>query len=120
MKVDVRFHGSKGSERLREHAKRRIAFGFGRIAPEVSLVRVRLGDENGPRGGVDQRCHVTVVGPSFGQLEVEQLGADPFATVSSAVDRIARTTGRRLERNRPVRGGGSIRLPWAGGLRVGP
>ncbi len=116
MKVDVRFRGVKGSERLREHTKRRIAFGFGRFAPEVSLVRVRIGDENGPRGGLDQRCHVTVVGKSFGQLEVEQLGTDPYTAVSSAVDRIARTTGRRLERNRPLRNGRSIRHHSPGAL----
>lgn len=116
MRVDLRFRGVSGSERLRQHTARRIAFGLGRYASELSAVMVRFGDVNGPRGGVDQRCHVTVSGPRLGEVQAETMGADPFAAVSFAVERVARATGRRLEREHPRRDAGSIR-DFAGTVR---
>jgi len=59
---------------------------------------------NGPKGGVDQRCQVMVTGPRVGRLAVQELGQNPYAAVSSAVERIARATGRKLGRARTSRG----------------
>ncbi|MBN2193243.1 MAG: HPF/RaiA family ribosome-associated protein [Polyangiaceae bacterium] len=122
MNVNVRFHGVPRSEHLRIHTTRRVAFGLGRYSPEVSAVLVRIEDVNGPRGGMDQRCHVSVSGPRVGRLEVEDFGTNPYAVVSAAVERIARATGRRLERARSVRdhGVGRRRGPRARRHPSGP
>lgn len=109
MKLLVRILGVPGSEALREHAARRVALALGRYAPELTLVVVRVGDLNGPRGGADKRCHVTVSGRRIGHLEVENVGGDPYAAVSAGIDRVARATARRLERARESRGEPSIR-----------
>lgn len=44
----------------REAVEARVRFVMRRLQLQVTHVHVRLVDVNGPRGGVDQRCQVTV------------------------------------------------------------
>ncbi len=103
MKVDVRFRGIQASDALREHALRRVHFQLSRFDGAVGSVVVRIGDVNGPKGGVDKRCQVAVRGPALGSVTLEELGSDAYAAVGAAVDRAARAVGRELERARAVR-----------------
>ena len=106
MKVEVRFHGLESSSALREHASRRIHFHLSRFGSEVTSVLVRIGDVNGPKGGVDKRCQVTVRGPRLGSATLDDLSGDAYAAVDGAVERIGRAVGRELERVRSDRRGG--------------
>ena len=100
MKIDVRFRGLEPSDALREHAVRRAHFHLSRFGQEISSVVVRIGDVNGPRGGVDKRCQITVRGPRIGASTLDELGTDVGAALDVALDRTARAVGRELERTR--------------------
>lgn len=119
MRIDVRFRGIQASEALREHAFRRVHFQLSRFNGDVGSVVVRIGDVNGPRGGVDKRCFVAVRGPAFGSVGVEDTSADAYEAVGAAVERAARAVGREIERaravGRPVRVSGTA--PWRPGRR---
>lgn len=103
MKIDVRFHALQTSHALREHVGRRIHFRLSRFNGEVSSVLVRIGDVNGPKGGVDKRCQVTVRGPTFSSVTIEDLSADAYSAVDMALERAARAVGRGIERARAAR-----------------
>ncbi|HQQ79293.1 MAG TPA: HPF/RaiA family ribosome-associated protein, partial [Thermoanaerobaculia bacterium] len=100
MKIDVRFRGIQVSEALREYAVRRVRFQLSRFDGDVGSVVVRIGDVNGPRGGVDKRCLVEARGPAFGPVAVEDASTDAYTAVGSAVGRAARAVGREIERAR--------------------
>lgn len=106
MKIEVRFRGLDSSASLREHVVHRIHVHVGRFGRQVSAVRVRIADINGPKGGVDKRCRITVRGPRVGALTLDELSADAYSAVDLAVDRIARAVARSLERARGARQGG--------------
>ncbi len=114
MKIDVRFRGIRVSEALREYAVRRVRFQLSRFDGDVGSVVVRIGDVNGPRGGVDKRCLVEARGRAFGPVAVEDASADAYAAVGTAVGRVARAVRREIERaravGRPSRGPGPA--PW--------
>ena len=107
MKVQVRFRGLQVSEALRDYVLRRVRFQLSRFSRELSAVVVRVGDVNGPRGGVDKRCQVTVSGPRVPSATLQETSTDVYAAVGSAVDRIERIVGRGIDRARgqqpPVR-----------------
>lgn len=110
MIIEVRFRALDASDALREHATRRVHFHLGRFADELSSVVVRISDVNGPRGGVDKRCQLTVRGARFGSSTLDELHDDPYAAVDLAMERLARVVERELARARGERrGGGSIR-----------
>jgi putative sigma-54 modulation protein len=88
------------ADTLRAHAVRRARFHFSRFAHELNRVVLRVADINGPRGGVDKQCRVTVSGPRVAEASLDVRSTDPFAAVDEAVDRMARSVARQLERAR--------------------
>jgi ribosomal subunit interface protein len=100
MKLDIRFRGLDSSASLREHAMRRMQAHLARYRRELSSLVVRVVDDNGPKGGVDKRCLITVRGPRVGYASIEERSPDVYAAVDVAVERLARTLGRGVERAR--------------------
>ncbi len=85
---------------LHEHAERSLRFALTRFSSAVADIRLRLVDENGPRGGADQRCRVQIVLRQGGGLSVEGVDADPRVAIDQVAARAARTVARRLSRAR--------------------
>ncbi len=110
MKIEVRFRGLESSDALRDHVGRRIHFHLSRFGNEVTAVLVRIADVNGPKGGLDKQCQVTVRGPRFGSSTIGEMSGDAYSAVDMAVGRIGRSVGRELDRSRSERRSGySIR-----------
>lgn len=100
MDIQVRFSGLEGSRALREHAIGRVHVHLGRFRRQLGRVTVCIEDVNGPKGGVDKRCAVTVRGNRFGSATVEERGSDAYAIVGPALERAARSVSRSMERAR--------------------
>lgn len=90
------------SQATREHVRRRLQFAIGRFAPRLSRVTVRVDDVNGPRGGVDKICRITVALPTATAVVVEDADRDLYAAVDRAAERLGRAVERRLSRRREV------------------
>ena len=78
--------------------RERFEFALGRFAGRVRSITVRLGDLNGPRGGVDKTCAVTV------QLDrprrvvvVEDVDADPMVAAGRVAARVSRSVSRAID-----------------------
>lgn len=106
MKVEVRFRALDASESLREHIIERVQFQLGRFGHELRTVVARIGDINGPRGGVDKRCQLSARGPRLGTVSVEVVTPDAWSAADAAIERLSRALGRELERSRTLRRAG--------------
>lgn len=100
MKIDIRFRDLDASNALKNHATRRLQFGLRRFGHAINGVTLRVSDVNGPRGGVDKRCHIIAHGPRLGTIAVDELHGDIYLAVDAAVERLSRTVGRELARVR--------------------
>lgn len=98
MRVDIRFRGFKGSEALRAYALRRIQLQLSRFGHQLNAVVVRVTDINGPRGGLDKQCQVTVSGPKIGTSSLVELSGNAYASVDTALERIGRALTREFSR----------------------
>lgn len=103
MKVEVRMRGLQSSSALRDYVMKRIRTQLGRFAHELTHVLVRVGDINGPKGGVDKRCKVTAMGPRIRFTTVEDVSDDPYSAVDLAVGKVGQTLGRGIERVKQMR-----------------
>lgn len=83
-----------------EHIKRRLGFALRRFAGHIDNAVVRVSDVNGPRGGVDKRCQITVALIPRGVVRVESTGDDVFALIARAAKSIGQTVRRSLDRRR--------------------
>ena len=90
---------------LREFIDRRLYFALGRFGPAIDTVSVRVGDVNGPRGGVDKHCQIVVNlrASRSNPIAVDDSNEDLYAAVSQASDRVGRTVARAVERRQGKR-----------------
>ena len=100
MKIQIRFRGIESSEALADYTTRRIHQHLSRFGGQVGGVTVRLTDVNGPKGGEDKRCQLTVSGPRLRSVNLSETHADVLAAVDLALDRLANVLGRNIERER--------------------
>jgi putative sigma-54 modulation protein len=104
----LNIHSSKVgvSEDLREYVERRAGFALAKFGHRVRTVSVTVKDANGPKGGVDKQCRVTVELVPSGTVSIEERQADFPTAIAHAMDRVGRSVGRTLERWRNARTSG--------------
>lgn len=97
MKLEIRWKGTRRSEALDQHVRDRARCAFRRLAGRARQIVVRLEDMNGPKGGVDKRCTVEVVG-TFGVRITEARDVDLHVAAGRALEMAGRSALRALDR----------------------
>ncbi|QDS99552.1 hypothetical protein HG15A2_28760 [Adhaeretor mobilis] len=69
-----------------------------RFSDRITRVDVTLTDENGPRGGVDKRCRLSVIMPGNGELATSAKDENPWKAIDRAVRRARRIVVTKLKR----------------------
>lgn len=111
MELDVRVRDVDLTEAIKDYIERRLRFSLGRFGNQLGKVSVRVSDLNGPRGGVDKSCRISVELLPAGTVLTEDVSEDLFAAIDRAAERIGRSCSRKLERVRELRTGReSIRI----------
>ena len=100
MNVDIQSMGFPITPALVGHAQRRLRFVLTRHSNRIHHVTVRLGDDNGPRGGVDKFCRIQVQLLDAPAALIEDVGCDLYAVIDRAADRVGRVVVKHLERSR--------------------
>jgi hypothetical protein len=91
-------HDSLNQE-SREFAERRLRFALSRFSSRIELVSAVVMDLNGPRGGVDKFCRITVRMRRLANVQVSSQAAELEACLARAADRAGRAVARIIERS---------------------
>ena len=100
MNFDIQSLGFPITAALAYHARRRLRFGLTRHGDRIQRVVIRLGDENGPRGGVDKFCRIQVYLVDAPVVVIQDIGPDLYAVIDRAADRTGRLVVKHLDRSR--------------------
>ena len=100
MQLSIRKSNLQWSDALAHYAERRVHNGLDRVRERVRRVFVRFVDVNGPRGGDDKHCAVSVRLASGEEILVSARDACPYRAVDGAVNRLKRSVTERTKRNR--------------------
>lgn len=85
--------------------EQRVRYVFRRMHYKVQQIRVRLHDINGPRGGVDKQCRLTLNLDGHGILVVTAQAHSGSLALDSALKRASQSLVRLWQRRRrPIRG----------------
>lgn len=85
----IRFH-------IEEKISRLLAWNW----KQIHQIRITVGDLNGPRGGVDKYCHVTVDLETGHTIRIEQAAVDLYDAINTAVTRTERNVLGIISRER--------------------
>lgn len=86
------------TEQLRSHIQRRFSFALERFAVRIARVCVRVGDQNGPKGGIDKRCRVAIVLLPSTTIVMEAQDANIYTAIDRVAEKAGRCIGRSLRR----------------------
>lgn len=103
MQVNVTDRNELLSSEGRELAATRLRDALSRFSAQISNATLVVEDVNGPRGGVDKQCRITVQTRRFGTLSVTSQDASAGKCIAMAVTRLSRTLQRRVSKNRRTR-----------------
>ena len=103
MNIIIQAQGFELTEALRAHTLRRLQFSLHWAGRDVTQIQVRLADINGPKGGLDKRCHLQIRLSNDTDVSVEDTEDDLYVAIDRAIERSKRTITRRLERKRTQR-----------------
>ena len=111
--VHLRVGGVKLDAEQRTRLRRRLALKLRKFARSIERVSVRVGDVNGPKGGVDQVCRINVVLIGLPQVVVEERDASVESAIDAAVTGAERAVRRSVQRRRmkPLRAREERRSP---------
>jgi len=116
MQIDVQSRGfslSRALQQAIEGEARQYAAG---CANAPATIRVRIYDNNGPRGGIDKSCLVQATLPRRGKsVIVSHVDADMYRAIAVAFSKLRRATRSLLERRRSRRRVVPTALPQAAG-----
>ena len=102
MQVLFRTRDPEGSN-MRDQVERRVRFVFRRLGWQVPRTEVQLSDLNGPRGGRDKRCQLSVKTEGRGLVVVSSVARDWRSALDEALARAVRTVFRKIKRASPSR-----------------
>ena len=91
------------TDSFRESVVRQLTRVLARFSHRITRVDIALTDENGPRGGVDKQCRISVRMPGFESCVTTAKNENPLAAVAQAAARARRMVMTRLKRPRSLR-----------------
>jgi len=102
MQIDLGGLNFKLTPSITRHIERRVHLALGWASDWINGVMVRVGDINGPRGGVDKRCRMVLWLHNRQTITVQADHADLYAAVDAASAKLRRILPRRLARRRTL------------------
>jgi len=89
--------------KVQDYVQRKVDSAIGPFEDFVKAVDIRIVDVNGPKGGIDQRCRVTVAMNGKPDIVASANHENSFGAISLAVDRVRRSLQRVVGRNKSKR-----------------
>ncbi len=83
-----------------EFAERRLRFALSRFASRIDHVSLVVVDPNGPRGGLDKCCNVTIKIRRLADVRVSSVGENVETSIGRAAEKAGRAVSRAIERYR--------------------
>ena len=102
MKPTIVAKGVKLSARLREYVIHRLRMTLDRAHYSIQTLKVRITDQNGPKGGMDKHCQIHLTMPGLPTVVVVEKGNDIAAMVDQAAQRAAQAIDRLLSRAKSI------------------
>lgn len=102
MRLNINIRNGDSSHAVRDSIERRMRFALGRFGNRIRRAELRLDDVNGPRGGADQQCTLTITLSATPPIVVKATDIDAMTAVGRVADRAARHLSDNLKRRRDL------------------
>src|SRR6516165_6795841 len=95
MKLEIRGRHVRITDTVRAYVERRLAFALDRFAKRIRIVKLKIGDANSTKGGVDKHCQLAVSFTHSSRITLESCDS----TVEKAIDRVSNKVASLVARH---------------------
>lgn len=104
MKVNLRGVHLELTEALKTHVQKHLVDPIAHFYDsEAAEIEIHLRDTNGPKGGQDMECAVTVRVPHAQSIHVTETSDDMYKSIDLCRDRVEKAAKRMIERSQDKR-----------------
>ena len=105
MSVDVNWSALDSNEESKIIIFRQLQYFLGRYHAVTMRVQVRFSDVNGPKGGFDKHCVVSLKLRHIGEIIIKGEGVNYLEVFQTSFERLVRSVRRELakQRDKPIR-----------------
>lgn len=105
MKINITMQQGCSDNKISRTVARRARLALSRFATSIQAITIRITDINGPKGGEDIRCVVSVKLALAGEVVVQGEGEKSLSVLNHCLSRAERAVSRNLDRRRdtPIR-----------------
>jgi len=100
MELSIHTRSIEITDTLRNLISRRLHFALDAFQDRLTQASVYLADTNGPRGGVDKRCHITVQARGIGEILARGQGMSTEAALTHASRRLKYLVSEAVKQTR--------------------
>ena len=100
MQFDIEARQFSLTPSLRRHIEKQLRAKFTRFREKIGTIIVRVGDVNGPKGGIDKRCRLLVRTPGRKDIVINDRHTDLYIAIDRAAHRAGRALRRTIGRSR--------------------
>ena len=90
------------NDEMKELLQRRLGFALSRFDSRIRKITSVIEDVNGPRGGVDKVCRITVKLDRARDIVICDQDSDLAKCIAHASERVGRAVARAIERSQPT------------------
>ncbi|KAA8732050.1 HPF/RaiA family ribosome-associated protein [Acinetobacter qingfengensis] len=107
MNIEIRTDKNiNSSDRLIDYVRTELKNEFQRFSEKITHFEVHLSDENGDRGGEeDKRCMIEARPAGLKPVVVNHRAGNIDAAITGAIDKLKRTLEQTFAKREPARGG---------------
>jgi ribosomal subunit interface protein len=96
MHIQIRAKDFTLTDGIRLHIERRLGIALDRFTQRVCVVRVWIGDVNGPKHGADDKFCRLAVQLTHGRAVLEERAADLYVAIDRAAHRVRQKIAREV------------------------
>ena len=100
MLINIQSRGFPLSAALKEYVESRIRLAMERYRDKIAHIQITLFDVNGPKGGEDMRCKISLKPSGLPSIVVQETAPDMYDAINICTHRLKRSTDRYFNRIR--------------------
>jgi putative sigma-54 modulation protein len=100
MLIEIRAKEFGLTDGIRLHIERRLEFALNRFAQRIRVIRVCVGDINGPRHGAHDKCCRLAIRLAHRVVVLEERAADLYEAIDRAAHRVRMVVSRAMRRRK--------------------
>lgn len=109
MYINIQCRGFPLTEALKDYVKSRVRLALERYRHNIASVSVMLADVNGPKGGEDMQCRISIKSSRLPAIVVQETAVDMYDAINMCSHRAKRSASRQLEKFKQQRKGARLR-----------